>query len=88
MILNADINEAFLNVCLYGWYYADIFVCLVRVCLYFVLYVVHVSSYRLCCLPFPSCSVLEFFDGWQILIIIIPEHTFIFIQSSAMHRYT
>ena len=33
-----------------------------------VFYVVLVSSYRLCCLPFPSCSVLEFFDGWQILI--------------------
>ena len=28
----------------------------------------HPTSYRLCCLPFPSCSVLKFFDGWQILI--------------------
>ena len=27
-----------------------------------------VHSYRLCCLLFPSCSVLQFFDGWQILI--------------------
>ena len=26
------------------------------------------SSYPLCCFPFPSCSVLEFFDGWQIWI--------------------
>ena len=33
-----------------------------------VFYVVLVSSYRLCCLPFPSCSMLEFFYGWQILI--------------------
>ena len=34
-----------------------------------VFYVVLVSSYRLCCLPFLSCSVLEFFYGWQILIV-------------------
>ena len=42
-----------------------------RMIYYFVFYVVIVSSYRLACLPFPSCSVLEFFDGWQILIHVL-----------------
>ena len=56
MILNAD-----LNACLYGWCYTDTFVCLALVCPYLVFYVVLVSSYRLCCLPLHSCSVMEFF---------------------------
>ena len=34
MILNADLNEAFLNAFLYGWCYADIIVGLVHVCPY------------------------------------------------------
>ena len=69
MILNADFNEAFWNACLYGWCYADIFVGLVYVCPYLCLsFILSLSLPCLCCIPFPSCSVLEFFDGWQILI--------------------
>ena len=32
-----------------------------------VFYVVLVSSYRRCCLPFPSCSV--FLDGWLMFVV-------------------
>ena len=45
-----------------------------------VFYVVLVSSYRLCCLPFPSCSVFfvggwcSFFDGWLCLCLCSIAH--------------
>ena len=47
-----------------------------------VFYVVLVSSYRLCCLLFPSWSVSEFFDGWQILIV------FLFLYMNCLWYYS
>ena len=58
MILNADLNEAFLNVCLYGWCYADIFVCLFHVCPYLCLSFILSLSLPFVCVVFPSLHVL------------------------------
>ena len=72
MILNADFNEAFLNACLYGWCYTDTFVCLGHVCPCLCLSFVLTLSLPIVCvvfLPFMFC-VVEFFDGWQILLMI------------------
>ena len=31
--------------------------------------------YRMCCISFPSCCVLEFVDGWRILITLQIIHS-------------
>ena len=55
-------------VCMTGAIQTIFLSCLCLSIFVLVFYVVLVFSYRLCCLPFPSCSVLKCLVGWQILI--------------------
>ena len=52
------LTKAFLNDCLYGWCYADIFVGLVHVCPYLCLSFILSLSLPIICVVFPSLHVL------------------------------
>ena len=72
MTKNAEFSEMLFSICLYRRCFKG-YNCSIPVscpCLsifVLVFYVVLISSYRLCCLPFPLCSV--YFDGWQMFLL-------------------
>ena len=72
MKLNADLNEAFLNACLYGaiqTLVTNTCVCLVHVCPCLCLSFVLSLSLPIVCVVFPSFMYcVEVFYGWQNLI--------------------